>query len=128
MKNIKNKFIDKDGKINGKMVAASISLLIILGQQVFAAFGIKFTGDLNAIVAAVNTFLLFLGFIGVLSEPSEVSVKLSDVENDLTLATQSTHSKANLALQKATAAERDIVVTQRQLAALSSVVTAKKSD
>lgn len=125
MKNIKNKFVDGDGKVNGKMVAASISLLIMLGQQVFAAFGIKFTGDLNAIVAAINTLLLFLGFIGILSEPSEVSMKLSDVENDLTLATQLTHSKANLALKKATAAERDISDTQKQLTALTSVVTTK---
>ncbi|MFT8459952.1 MAG: phage holin [Liquorilactobacillus ghanensis] len=74
MKNIKSKFIDKDGKLNGKMLAGLISLILILVQQIFAAFGIKFNGDLGAIVACINTILAILGLIGVMSEPATVSV------------------------------------------------------
>ena len=124
MKNIKNKFIDGDGKINGKMVAGSISLIIMLGQQVFAAFGIKFTGDLNAIVAAINTLLILLGFIGILSEPSEISTKLDVVERNLTQATQLAHTKANEALGKSLVTAQRLEDTQTQVTALSGTVNA----
>jgi phi LC3 family holin len=78
MKNIKSKFIDKDGQINGKMLAGLISLILILVQQIFAAAGIKFTGDLSAIVACINTVLAILGLIGVMSEPATVSFDTSE--------------------------------------------------
>lgn len=73
MKNIKSKFIDKDDQINGKMLAGLISLILILVQQIFAAAGIKFTGDLAGIVACINTVLAILGLIGVMSDPATVS-------------------------------------------------------
>ena len=38
-------FKNADGSLNGKLIAGIISLLIVLIQQVLAAFGIKFTGD-----------------------------------------------------------------------------------
>lgn len=75
MKNIKSKFIDKDGQINGKMLTGLISLILILIQQILGAAGIKFTGDLGAIVACINTVLAILGLVGVMSEPATVSIE-----------------------------------------------------
>lgn len=40
-----------DGSWNGKLIAALISLIIVLSQQILAIFGLKFTGAWSAIVA-----------------------------------------------------------------------------
>ena len=47
-------FKNADGSLNGKLIAGIISLLIVLIQQIFAMFGIKFTGDWSAIVAVIE--------------------------------------------------------------------------
>ena len=67
IKKINNTLKNPDGSYSGKVIAGLVSLLIVLVQQVFAVFGIKFTGDWNAIVALVNTILTILGALGVLS-------------------------------------------------------------
>lgn len=67
-------FKNADGSLNGKLIAGIISLLIVLIQQVFAMFGVKFTGDWSAIVAVVNTVLTILGMLGVVTDVQTVTV------------------------------------------------------
>ncbi|TAR62128.1 holin, partial [Lactiplantibacillus plantarum] len=59
--------------LNGKLIAGIISLLIVLVQQIFAMFGIKFTGDWTSIVAVVNTVLTILGMLGVITDVQTVT-------------------------------------------------------
>ena len=66
-------FKNADGSLNGKLIAGIISLLIVLVQQIFAMFGVKFTGDWSAIVAVVNTVLTILGMLGVITDVQTVS-------------------------------------------------------
>lgn len=66
-------FKNADGSLNGKLIAGIISLLIVLIQQVFAMFGVKFTGDWSAIVAVVNTVLTILGMLGVITDVQTVT-------------------------------------------------------
>ncbi|WP_187338231.1 phage holin [Lactiplantibacillus plantarum] len=66
-------FKNADGSLNGKLIAGIISLLIVLIQQVFAMFGIKFTGDWSAIVAVINTVLTILGMLGVVTDVQTVT-------------------------------------------------------
>ena len=73
-------FKNADGSLNGKLIAGIISLLIVLIQQVFAMFGIKFTGDWSAIVAVVNTVLTILGMLGVITDVQTVTAPT--VKND----------------------------------------------
>lgn len=67
IKKLNNSLKNADGSYSGKVIAGLLSLLIVLTQQLFAAFGIKFTGDWNAIAAIVNTVLTILGILGVVS-------------------------------------------------------------
>ncbi|KIN20906.1 holin [Lactiplantibacillus plantarum] len=71
-------FKNADGSLNGKLIAGIISLLIVLIQQVFAMFGIKFTGDWSAIVAVINTALTILGMLGVITDVQTVSAPTVD--------------------------------------------------
>lgn len=82
LKKLNNSLKNADGSYSGKVIAGLLSLLIVLIQQVFAVFGIKFNGDWNAIVAVVNTVLTILGALGVLSGGGVVettSVKVTQV-------------------------------------------------
>lgn len=67
LKKLNNSLKNADGSYSGKVIAGLLSLLIVLTQQLLTAFGIKFTGDWNAIVAVVNTVLTILGILGVVS-------------------------------------------------------------
>ncbi|EMP45445.1 phage holin [Lactiplantibacillus plantarum] len=71
-------FKNADGSLNGKLIAGIISLLIVLIQQVFATFGVKFTGDWSAIIAVVNTVLTILGMLGVITDVQTVTVPTVD--------------------------------------------------
>ncbi|GAB5061986.1 phage holin [Lactiplantibacillus plantarum] len=66
-------FKNADGSLNGKLIAGIISLLIVLIQQIFAMFGIKFTGDWTSIVAVINTVLTILGMLGVVTDVQTVT-------------------------------------------------------
>ena len=68
--------------MNGKLIAGIISLLIVLIQQVFAMFGVKFTGDWSAIIAVVNTVLTILGMLGVITDVQTVSAPTVDNEEE----------------------------------------------
>ena len=74
IKKLNNALKNADGSYSGKVIVGLVSLLIVLVQQLCAAFGIKFTGDWNAIVAVVNTVLTILGTLGVLSGGGLVEV------------------------------------------------------
>ena len=78
-------FKNADGSLNGKLIAGIISLLIVLIQQVFAMFGIKFTGDWSSIVAVVNTVLTILGMLGVITDVQTVAAPTvkSDEESQI---------------------------------------------
>ncbi|MCS6158015.1 holin [Lactiplantibacillus plantarum] len=78
-------FKNVDGSLNGKLIAGIISLLIVLVQQVFAMFGIKFTGDWSAIVAVINTVLTILGMLGVITDVQTVTAPTvkSDEESQI---------------------------------------------
>ena len=71
-----------DGSLNGKLIAGIISLLIVLIQQIFAMFGIKFTGDWSAIVAVINTVLTILGMLGVITDVQTVPAPTVDSKEE----------------------------------------------
>ncbi|WP_280948563.1 phage holin [Lactiplantibacillus plantarum] len=71
-------FKNANGSLNGKLIAGIISLLIVLIQQVFAMFGIKFTGDWSSIVAVINTVLTILGMLGVITDVQTVAAPTVD--------------------------------------------------
>ena len=75
-------FKNADGSLNGKLIAGIISLLIVLIQQVFAMFGVKFTGDWSAIVAVVNTVLTILGMLGVITDVQTVTSQTFDSDEE----------------------------------------------
>ena len=75
-------FKNVDGSLNGKLIAGIISLLIVLIQQVFAMFGIKFTGDWSAIVAVINTVLTILGMLGVITDVQTVTAPTTDNDEE----------------------------------------------
>ena len=81
-------FKNADGSLNGKLIAGIISLLIVLIQQVFAMFGIKFTGDWSSIIAVVNTVLTILGMLGVVTDVQTVTAPTvkSDEESQVEAA------------------------------------------
>jgi uncharacterized membrane protein len=87
IKKLNNSLKNADGSYSGKVIAGLLSLLIVLTQQLFAAFGIKFTGDWNAIAAIVNTVLTILGILGVVSgggvveTQAETQVKVTQVSD-----------------------------------------------
>lgn len=82
IKKINNSLKNPDGSYSGKVIAGLVSLLIVLVQQLCAVFGIKFTGDWNAIVAVVNTVLTILGTLGVLSGGGLVEVPTTAKSED----------------------------------------------
>lgn len=75
-------FKNADGSLNGKLIAGIISLLIVLIQQVFAMFGVKFTGDWSAIVAVINTVLTILGMLGVITDVQTVTSPTVDSDEE----------------------------------------------
>ncbi|MCG0772151.1 Nitrate/sulfonate/bicarbonate ABC transporter,permease protein [Lactiplantibacillus plantarum] len=75
-------FKNADGSLNGKLIAGIISLLIVLVQQIFAMFGIKFTGDWSATVAVINTVLTILGMLGVITDVQTVTAPTTDNDEE----------------------------------------------
>ncbi|MCT3240032.1 phage holin family protein [Lactiplantibacillus plantarum] len=93
-------FKNADGSLNGKLIAGIISLLIVLIQQIFAMFGIKFTGDWSAIVAVINTVLTILGMLGVITDVQTVSAPT--VKSDEEIQIEATANQAADELQAPT--------------------------
>ena len=65
---------DKDGSWNGKQIAGLLSLLIVLVQQIMALFGVNFPINWQGIVNILNTLLVILGLLGVVTGDSKVIV------------------------------------------------------
>lgn len=65
---------DKDGSWNGKQIAGLLSLLIVLIQQIMALFGVNFPIDWQGIVGVLNTLLVILGLLGVVTGDSKVII------------------------------------------------------
>lgn len=88
------KFLNKDGTINGTVVASFITLLIVLAQQVMTAFGITY-GHWDQVVGIVNTILTLCsvaGFIegsgtvvlhGVVNQSPEVKTSVPSTVTNL---------------------------------------------
>ncbi|MGJ3781571.1 phage holin [Lactiplantibacillus plantarum] len=95
-------FKNADGSLNGKLIAGLISLLIVLIQQVFAMFGIKFVGDWGAIVAVFNTVLTILGMLGVVTDVQMVTAPT--VESDEESQVEATANKVADEVQTPTSA------------------------
>ena len=66
-------------------------MLIVLIQQVFAVFGVKFTGDWSAIVAIINTAWTILGMLGVITDVQTVTALM--VESDEERQVEATANK-----------------------------------
>ena len=62
---MKKVFLDKDGKLNRKVVTSLVLLLIVLVQQLCAIFNLKLTGDPSRIMDLVNTLLTIGGILGL---------------------------------------------------------------
>lgn len=64
----------KDGSWNGKQVAGLLSLGIVLGQQIISFCGVEVPVNWQGIVDILNTILLILGLLGVVTGDSKVIV------------------------------------------------------
>lgn len=78
---VKASLVKPDGSLNGKIVAALLSLVIVAAQEVAACFGLKLTGDLGSIQALINTLLTIFGLIGVISDPTPVALNETKAED-----------------------------------------------
>ncbi|MEB3377171.1 phage holin [Pediococcus pentosaceus] len=66
-------FKNADGSLNGKLIAGIVSLLIVLVQQLMAAFGFNYPVNWQNVVGIINTVLTLLGMMGVISDVTVVS-------------------------------------------------------
>lgn len=64
----------KDGAWNGKQIAGLFSLFIVLGQQVLSVAGIDVPVNWQGIVDIMNTVLVILGLLGVVTGDSTVII------------------------------------------------------
>ena len=74
MNKILNILKDKDGSWNGKQIAGLLSLLIVLIQQIMTLFGVNFPINWQGIVGVLNTLLVILGLLGVITGDSKVII------------------------------------------------------
>jgi len=106
-------FKNPDGSLNGKLIAGLISLLIVLVQQVFAMFGIKFPGDWSAIVAVVNTVLTILGLLGVVTDVQTVTAPTVKSEEESQV--EATANKVANEVQSPTATVSNVTDTSAEI-------------
>lgn len=82
MKEIWDKIVSalktKDGAWNGKQIAGLLSLFIVLGQQVLSMAGIDVPVNWQGIVDIMNTVLVILGLLGVVTGDSTVIIPKKD--------------------------------------------------
>lgn len=77
---LKKKFLNADGTINKTVVTSSITLLIVLVQQIMFACGFSY-GHWDQVVAIVNTVLTILGLCGFVEGNGEVETPDLKVKN-----------------------------------------------
>lgn len=82
MKEIWDKIVSalktKDGEWNGKQIAGLLSLFIVLGQQVLSVAGIDAPVNWQGLVDIMNTVLVILGLLGVVTGDSTVIIPKKD--------------------------------------------------
>lgn len=64
----------KDDKWNGKQIAGLLSLFVVLGQQVLSVAGIDVPVNWQGLVDIMNTVLVILGLLGVVTGDSTVII------------------------------------------------------
>lgn len=70
--NLIKKFVNADGTLNKSTIAAFITLLLLLIQQILAIFGVKPSGDMQQVVGAINTVLSIAAACGFIEGTGEV--------------------------------------------------------
>lgn len=104
---------NEDGTLNGKLLAGLISLLIVLIQQIFNMFGVKFTGDWVSIVAVINTILTILGLVGVVSNVEPINAPVATIEESAT-TTSSKPKATETVTESETVTEKVATVTETE--------------
>ena len=70
-KNIRDKFLNKDGSLNKTVVASFITLIIVLVQQVMVACDFSY-GHWDQVAGIINTVLTILSICGFVEGNGEV--------------------------------------------------------
>ena len=77
---LKKKFINQDSTINKTAIASFITLLVVLVDQVLAAFGIS-PAHQGQVIGIINTILTILGLLGFVEGQGDVQDLSNKDEN-----------------------------------------------
>lgn len=75
--NLQQKFLNHDGTLNKTTIAAFLTLLIVLAQQVMLACGFSY-GHWDQIAGIINTILAVASVAGFVEGSGEVKTKEED--------------------------------------------------
>ena len=75
--NLQQKFLNHDGTLNKTTVAAFLTLLIVLAQQIMLACGFSY-GHWDQIAGIINTILAAASVAGFVEGSGEVKTKEDD--------------------------------------------------
>lgn len=84
---LKKKFINTDGTFNKTAIASFITLLVVLVDQVLAAFGVA-PSHQSQVIAIINTVLTILGLLGFVEGQGDVQ-DLSKKDENPSISEQS---------------------------------------
>lgn len=75
--NLQQKFLNHDGTLNKTTIAAFLTLLIVLAQQIMLACGFSY-GHWDQIAGIINTILAVASVAGFVEGSGEVKTKEDD--------------------------------------------------
>ena len=75
--NLQQKFLNNDGTLNKTTIAAFLTLLIVLAQQIMLACGFSY-GHWDQIAGIINTILAVASVAGFVEGSGEVKTKEDD--------------------------------------------------
>lgn len=75
--NLQQKFLNQDGTLNKTTIAAFLTLLIVLAQQIMLACGFSY-GHWDQIAGIINTILAVASVAGFVEGSGEVKTKEDD--------------------------------------------------
>lgn len=75
--NLQRKFLNHDGTLNKTTIAAFLTLLIVLAQQIMLACGFSY-GHWDQIAGIINTILAVASVAGFVEGSGEVKTKEDD--------------------------------------------------
>lgn len=75
--NLQQKFLNHDGTLNKTTIAAFLTLLIVLAQQIMLACGFSY-GHWDQIAGIINTILAAASVAGFVEGAGEVNTKEDD--------------------------------------------------